>query len=61
MKVMTSKPEFDLSYAIDYFDWASPGKAEVVDVGGAQSHFALRLVRRHPNLCILVQDMALVV
>jgi hypothetical protein len=34
MKVMTSKPEFDLSYAIDYFDWASLGKAEIVDVGG---------------------------
>jgi hypothetical protein len=48
-------------YAIDYFDWASLGKAEVVDVGGAQGHFALRMARRHPNLRILVQDMAPIV
>jgi trans-aconitate methyltransferase len=61
MKVMTSKPEFDLSYAIDYFDWASLGKAEIVDVGGTQGHFALRLARRHPNPRILVQDMAPVI
>jgi hypothetical protein len=61
MKVMTSKPEFDVSYAINYFDWASLGEAEVVDVGGAQGHFALGLARCYSNLRILVQDMAQVV
>ena len=61
MKVMTSKPEFDLSYATDYYDWASLGEAQVVDVGGAKGHFALALAKRYSNLRIIVQDMTNVV
>ncbi|KAK7709060.1 hypothetical protein SLS64_006544 [Diaporthe eres] len=61
MKVMTSKPEFDLSYGTDYYDWASLGEVQVVDVGGARGHFAKELAKRHPQLRIVVQDMANVV
>lgn len=61
MKVMTSKPEFDLSYATDYYDWGSLGEAQVVDVGGAKGHFALALADRYKNLHVVVQDMANVV
>lgn len=61
MKVMTSKPEFDLCYGTDYYDWASLGEAQVVDVGGAKGHFAMALARRYSKLRIVVQDMANVV
>ncbi|KAI0173698.1 sterigmatocystin 8-O-methyltransferase [Hypoxylon sp. FL1284] len=61
MKVMTSKPEFDLSYAMDPYDWESLGEAQIVDVGGAKGHFALALARRYKKLHVVVQDMAKVV
>lgn len=61
MKVMTSKPEFDMSYGTDYYDWASLGEVQVVDVGGARGHFAKELAKRYPQLRIVVQDMANVV
>jgi hypothetical protein len=61
MKVMTSKPGFDLSYATDYYDWESLGEAQVVDVGGAKGHFALALAKRYSHIRIVVQDMANVV
>ncbi|KAH6845706.1 S-adenosyl-L-methionine-dependent methyltransferase [Chaetomium sp. MPI-CAGE-AT-0009] len=61
MKVMTGRPEFDLSYALDHYDWASLGKAQVVDVGGAKGHFSLALARQYSNLQIVVQDMSHVV
>ncbi|KID94226.1 sterigmatocystin 8-O-methyltransferase, partial [Metarhizium majus ARSEF 297] len=61
MKVMTSKPEFDACYGTDFYDWASLGTAQVVDVGGGNGHFALTLAKRYPRLDIVVQDMAKVV
>ncbi|KAF4629778.1 hypothetical protein G7Y89_g8370 [Cudoniella acicularis] len=61
MKVMTSRPGFDLSYATDFYDWASLGQAQVVDIGGAKGHFALALAKRYSDLRIIVQDMAKVV
>ncbi|XXH01443.1 hypothetical protein Hte_007803 [Hypoxylon texense] len=61
MKVMASKPEFDLSYVTDYYDWGSLGNAQVVDVGGAKGHLALALAHRYKDLRIVVQDMANVV
>lgn len=63
MKVMTSRPEFDLSYATDFYDWAPPNREAqvIVDVGGAKGHLALALAERHDRLRIVVQDMASVV
>ncbi len=61
MKVMTSRPEFDLSYATDYYDWAALGEAQIVDVGGAKGHFALTLAARHRDVKIIVQDMGPVI
>ncbi|KAM5467369.1 hypothetical protein MauCBS54593_005337 [Microsporum audouinii] len=57
MKVMTSRPAFDLSYGTDYYDWESLREAQVVDVGGAQGHFAIALAKRYSQLRIIVQDM----
>jgi hypothetical protein len=61
MKVMTGRPEFDLSYVLDHYDWASLGKAQIVDVGGAKGHFSLALAKQYSNLDIVVQDMGFVV
>lgn len=61
MKVMTARPEFDLSYATDYYDWSSLGSSTVVDVGGAQGQFAMALAQKHNNLHVTVQDMASVI
>lgn len=61
MEVMTAKPEFDLSYATDYYNWAALGEIQVVDVGGGGGHFATALARKHDNIRIVVQDMAEVI
>lgn len=61
MKVMTGRPEFDLSYALDHYDWASLGNAQIVDVGGAKGHFSLALAKQYSNLQIVVQDMGFVI
>ncbi|KAK8087645.1 hypothetical protein PG997_002606 [Apiospora hydei] len=61
MKVMASRPEFDLTYATETYDWESLDEALVVEVGGAQGHFALALASRYPSLSIMVQDMEKVI
>lgn len=57
MKVRMSKPEFDLSYGTDYYNWALLGEAQVVDVSGAKYHFAIALAKPYSHLRIVVQDV----
>ena len=40
----------------DAFDWASLGKATVVDVGGSQGAVAIPLAQTFPDLTVIVQD-----
>ncbi|KAH7384627.1 putative Sterigmatocystin 8-O-methyltransferase [Pyrenochaeta sp. MPI-SDFR-AT-0127] len=61
MQVFTERPQFDLSFVIDTYDWESLGQAQVVDVGGSQGHVSLALARRFTNLSMVVQDMEKVV
>ncbi|KAI1323781.1 S-adenosyl-L-methionine-dependent methyltransferase [Xylariaceae sp. FL0255] len=56
MKAYTSSPEFDISYVLDCYDWASLGQACLVDVGGSQGHIAAALAQRFNNLEVVVQD-----
>lgn len=42
------------------YDWASAGKATVVDVGGSAGHDAILLARKYPDLKLIVQDMPMV-
>lgn len=61
MKVFAKRPEYNPSYLIDNYDWASLGQAQVVDVGGAHGHVAMELAKHFQNLNIIVQDMDKVV
>lgn len=57
MKLFTTRPEYDPSHIADYYDWASLGKVQVVDVGGSRGHIAMHLASQFSNLDIIVQDM----
>ncbi|KAI1123651.1 sterigmatocystin 8-O-methyltransferase [Nemania abortiva] len=57
MAATTSKPEYDAIHAVRNYDWASLGNATIVDVGGAQGHIAIELLKHFDNLNIIVQDM----
>lgn len=54
-------PEFDVSFAVDFYDWGSLGEAQVVDVGGSQGAFAMALAKKYPLVHVTVQDMLSVV
>lgn len=45
------------SFLTQSFDWASLGKATVVDVGGAQGAISVLLAEVFPNLHFVVQDL----
>ncbi|KAF2683382.1 putative Sterigmatocystin 8-O-methyltransferase [Lentithecium fluviatile CBS 122367] len=57
MQIFTERPQFNLAYTTDYYDWESLGKAQVVDVGGSSGHVSLALARKFSNLSLTVQDM----
>lgn len=61
MQVFTQRPQFNMSYLTDYYDWESLGKARVVDIGGSAGHASIALLRRFNNLTTVVQDMEMVV
>ncbi|KAK2749379.1 hypothetical protein FQN57_006311 [Myotisia sp. PD_48] len=61
MKAFTSGAAFDISHLLDNYDWASLGQVQVVDIGGARGHVALRLAQKFENLNIIVQDLENVV
>ncbi|EDO00422.1 hypothetical protein SS1G_14292 [Sclerotinia sclerotiorum 1980 UF-70] len=61
MKVFSTRPEYDPSYIVENYDWASLGQSQVVDIGGAQGHTAMELAKCFEGLNILVQDMDKVV
>ncbi|KAI3324566.1 sterigmatocystin 8-O-methyltransferase [Xylariaceae sp. AK1471] len=61
METSTSSYEYDAVHAINNYDWASLGKATVVDVGGSQGHVAIQLAKHFGNLEIVVQDIETVV
>jgi hypothetical protein len=58
MKAFTTDPAFNVKYLLDNFDWASLGRAQVVDVGGSRGHVAVEIARRFRDLSLVVQDTA---
>lgn len=61
MQVFSQRPQFDLSYVTNHYDWESLGSALVVDVGGSQGHVSIALARQFSNLKFIVQDMEKIV
>ncbi|KAK8024992.1 sterigmatocystin 8-O-methyltransferase [Apiospora arundinis] len=61
MSVFAQRPQFNLSYITDHYDWKSLGSAQVVDIGGSQGHVSMALARQFDNLTLTVQDMDQVV
>ncbi|KAH8754352.1 putative Sterigmatocystin 8-O-methyltransferase [Diaporthe sp. PMI_573] len=61
MQVFGALPRFNMSSAVNGFDWESLGQAKVVDVGGSRGHLAVALAQRFPQLTFVVQDMEKVV
>lgn len=61
MGALSASEEYDLTYVLDHYDWASLGAARVVDIGGSEGHVSIALAKRFPNLTMVVQDMHQVV
>ncbi|KAK7977033.1 S-adenosyl-L-methionine-dependent methyltransferase [Apiospora saccharicola] len=61
MEAMDHFPGFSAEAVTKAYDWASLGKATVVDVGGSRGHVAIELAQSFGDMKLVVQDMAMVV
>lgn len=61
MTAFTSSPGFNIAHVTSNYDWASLGRAQIVDVGGGHGHVAIELAKQFVDLKFVVQDMAQVV
>ncbi|KAF2648949.1 sterigmatocystin 8-O-methyltransferase precursor [Lophiostoma macrostomum CBS 122681] len=61
MSFLSTFPGLEPSYVIKAYDWASLGKATVVDVGGSHGIVCIALARESPDLQFVVQDLKTVV
>ncbi|XXG94153.1 hypothetical protein Hte_000405 [Hypoxylon texense] len=57
MKVFVTRPDYNPTYVTEYYNWATLGQEQVVDIGGGRGHIAKCLIRCFGNLSIIVQDM----
>ena len=56
MSGVASSPSFAIEHLTQNYPWASLGSATVVDIGGADGHTSVHLVKSFPNLQCIVQD-----
>ncbi|PZD24298.1 sterigmatocystin 8-O-methyltransferase precursor [Pyrenophora tritici-repentis] len=61
MSFLQTFPGLEPSYAIKAYDWASLGKATVVDVGGSHGLVSIALAKEFPDLQFVVQDLPKVI
>ncbi|PQE10357.1 hypothetical protein CJF32_00000898 [Rutstroemia sp. NJR-2017a WRK4] len=61
MSFLQTFPGLENSYVLTGFDWASLGKATVVDVGGSHGLVSIDIAKAFPNLRFIVQDLPKVV
>jgi len=61
MSFLQTLPGLEPSYAVKAYDWASLGKATVVDVGGSHGLVCIALANEFPELQFVVQDLPKVI
>jgi hypothetical protein len=61
MSFLQTFPGLENSYVLNGFDWASPGKATIVDVGGSHGLVSIDLAKAFPDLHFVVQDLPKVI
>jgi hypothetical protein len=61
MSFLQTFPGLENSYVLNGFDWASLGRATVVDVGGSHGLVSIDIAKKFPNLSFVVQDLPKVI
>ncbi|KAE9377359.1 sterigmatocystin 8-O-methyltransferase precursor [Stipitochalara longipes BDJ] len=61
MSFLQTFPGLGNAYVLKGFDWASLGKATIVDVGGSHGLVSIDIAREFPDLRFIVQDLPKVV
>lgn len=59
MSFFQASPAMQTNLIVDNYDWAN--YKSIVDVGGSHGAIALELVKRHPNITAVVQDLPKVI
>ena len=62
MSFLQSFPGLSTEHVVDGFDWNSlrgsnEAAATVVDIGGGHGHISIEIVKRHPFILCIVQDL----
>ncbi|KAJ5703181.1 hypothetical protein N7488_010729 [Penicillium malachiteum] len=57
MRAVTASQGTGLEQLVKGWDWASLGKALVVDVGGSTGHASIALAQNFPDLTFIVEDL----
>ncbi|KAI2463102.1 S-adenosyl-L-methionine-dependent methyltransferase [Annulohypoxylon bovei var. microspora] len=60
MEIFSRRPQFNLLYITNNYDWKSLGQAQVIDIG-SQGQVSMTLAREFSNLELIAQDMGKVV
>jgi hypothetical protein len=61
MSFLQTFPGLENSYVLKGFDWASLGKATIVDVGGSHGLVSIDIAKEFPDLRFIVQDLPKVI
>jgi SAM-dependent methyltransferase len=61
MSFLQTFPGLENSYVLNGFDWASLGRARIVDVGGSHGLVSIDLAKAFPDLQFVVQDLPKVI
>ncbi|KAF4626277.1 hypothetical protein G7Y89_g11881 [Cudoniella acicularis] len=61
MSFLQTFPGLENSYVLKGFDWASLGKATIVDVGGSHGLVSIDIAKNFPELRFIVQDLPKVI
>jgi hypothetical protein len=56
MAIFSERPQFNLSYITDHYDWKSLGHARVIDIG-SQGAISVALAKKYNNLQLTAQDV----